>query len=113
MGDLEDLIITGKAVKAIKECLEHEGAKALRISLKADGCSGLKYDFSSSMGPEENDLVFEKDGAIIYVNKKNMNYLKGSTVDFIDKLIGGGIRIDNPNLGGMCGCGESFYIKPN
>jgi hypothetical protein len=35
-------------------------------------------------------------------------YLKGVTIDFVDSLIGGGFRIDNPNAVSSCGCGSSF-----
>lgn len=113
MDGLVDLIITDKAAKIIKECLEHKSAKALRISIKEDGCSGFKYELTFENEFNEQDLVFEHDGAIIYIDKKNMNYLKGSTVDFIDNLVGGGIKIKNPHAANMCGCGESFYIKSN
>jgi hypothetical protein len=35
-------------------------------------------------------------------------YLEGSTIDFVDSLVGGGFRIDNPNAASACGCGKSF-----
>lgn len=113
MGDLEDLSITDGAASKIKEGLDHEGRKALRIALKAGGCSGFMYELTPEDEPEKRDLIFEKSGATIYVDLKSMVYLKGSTIDFVDKLIGGGIKIDNPNAVSMCGCGESFYTNPS
>ena len=29
-------------------------------------------------------------------------------VDYIDDLMGGGFKIDNPNAAKSCGCGQSF-----
>jgi len=35
-------------------------------------------------------------------------YLEGAVIDFVDSLMGGGFRIDNPNAVSSCGCGHSF-----
>jgi hypothetical protein len=35
-------------------------------------------------------------------------YLQGATIYFVDSLMGGGFRIDNPNAVSSCGCGHSF-----
>jgi iron-sulfur cluster assembly protein len=35
-------------------------------------------------------------------------YLEGATIDFVDSLMGGGFRIENPNAVSSCGCGHSF-----
>ena len=37
-----------------------------------------------------------------------MMYLSGATIDYVDSLMGGGFRIDNPNAVSTCGCGHSF-----
>ncbi len=37
-----------------------------------------------------------------------MMYLGGATIDYVDSLMGGGFRIDNPNAVSTCGCGHSF-----
>jgi hypothetical protein len=38
-------------------------------------------------------------------------YLSGASIDFIDSLMGGGFKIDNPNAISSCGCGSSFRTK--
>ena len=35
-------------------------------------------------------------------------YLEGATVDYVDSLMGGGFRIENPNAVSTCSCGQSF-----
>ena len=42
------------------------------------------------------------------VDPTSLMYLKGATIDFVDSLMGGGFRIDNPNAVSSCGCGHSF-----
>ena len=38
-------------------------------------------------------------------------YLEGATIDYVDSLMGGGFRIENPNAVSTCGCGHSFRTK--
>ncbi len=35
-------------------------------------------------------------------------YLMGAEIDYIDSLMGGGFRIENPNAMQSCACGSSF-----
>ncbi|NDJ60523.1 MAG: iron-sulfur cluster assembly accessory protein, partial [Chloroflexi bacterium] len=41
----------------------------------------------------------------------SLMYLEGATIDYVDSLMGGGFRIDNPNAVSACGCGHSFKTK--
>jgi iron-sulfur cluster assembly protein len=38
-------------------------------------------------------------------------YLEGATIDYIDSIMGGGFKIENPNAVTSCGCGSSFKAK--
>jgi iron-sulfur cluster assembly protein len=40
-----------------------------------------------------------------------MPRLDGLTVDYVDAMVGGGYRFENPNAGRSCGCGASFEEK--
>ena len=35
----------------------------------------------------------------------------GSVVDYVDSLMGGGFKIENPNASSSCGCGSSFKTE--
>jgi iron-sulfur cluster assembly protein len=35
----------------------------------------------------------------------------GASIDYVDNLMGGGFRIENPNAVTSCGCGQSFRTK--
>ena len=48
-------------------------------------------------------------GAVL-VDPKTALYLKGTVVDYSDKLIGGGFKFANPNAKASCSCGESFNV---
>jgi iron-sulfur cluster assembly protein len=37
--------------------------------------------------------------------------LNGSTIDYVDEIMGSGFKIENPNAVSSCGCGSSFRTK--
>jgi iron-sulfur cluster assembly protein len=46
----------------------------------------------------------------VLVDAKTALYLKGTELDFSDKMIGGGFKFTNPNAKASCSCGESFSV---
>jgi iron-sulfur cluster assembly protein len=58
--------------------------------------------------PEDGDQVFENQGLKIYVDELSLNYMQGAQVDYVDDVLGGGFKIENPNATSSCGCGNSF-----
>jgi iron-sulfur cluster assembly accessory protein len=80
----------------------------LRVFVAGGGCSGMQYGMAIEAQPGEFDSVFEASGVKIFVDPTSMMYLGGATIDYVDNLMGGGFRIDNPNAVSSCGCGHSF-----
>ena len=60
--------------------------------------------------PKRGDILVRSAGVAVVVDPKTALYLKGTTVDFSDKLIGGGFKFANPNAKASCSCGESFSV---
>ena len=58
----------------------------------------------------DDDLVIERDSAVVLVDPSSAPFLAGSEVDFVDDLIGASFRVNNPNATASCGCGTSFSI---
>ena len=56
----------------------------------------------------EFDTIVESNGVRVFVDPTSMMYLSGATIDYVDSLMGGGFRIENPNAVSTCGCGHSF-----
>jgi iron-sulfur cluster assembly protein len=81
---------------------------ALRVFVAGGGCSGMQYGMALEREAGEFDHVFEQDGIKVLVDATSMMYLAGATIDYVDNLMGGGFRIDNPNAVATCGCGHSF-----
>ena len=104
------LTVTPAAVSVISNLLQQRNIPeyALRVFVSGGGCSGMQYGMSFVETPEASDTVVEIDTVRLVIDPTSMVYLKGVTIDFVDSLIGGGFRIDNPNAVSQCGCGSSF-----
>ncbi len=114
IGISTDLIsVTPAAASTIKTLLEQREIPnhALRVFVSGGGCSGMQYGMAFEEGPRETDNVVSVDGVRLIVDPTSMMYLEGAVIDFVDSLMGGGFRIDNPNAVSSCGCGHSFKTK--
>ncbi|PIN94440.1 hypothetical protein COU53_03420 [Candidatus Pacearchaeota archaeon CG10_big_fil_rev_8_21_14_0_10_30_48] len=104
------LKLSDKAIKKINEIIKSEGKEknTLRISVLAGGCSGYTYDLELIENAPKEDLKFKQNNLEISVDRESMEYLSGTTIDFIDSLKESGFKFLNPNATKECGCGKSF-----
>ena len=102
--------MTSRATDKLKEVLEKQGRTdlALRVYVTPGGCSGFSYGMTFAEGVEDDDAVIVQDGVRVLVDPMSAMYLKGSEIDFVDALMGGGFALRNPNAVSSCGCGQSF-----
>lgn len=101
--------ITPAAAEAVKDLLETRELQghALRVFVSGGGCSGIQYGMALEENIRERDLVFEQHEVKIVVDEISIQYLDGSTVDYVDGVMGSGFKIENPNAVAGCGCGNS------
>ena len=81
---------------------------ALRVFVAGGGCSGLQYGMTFDNESFPGDTEFETSGLMVRVDSQSAQYISGANIDFIDSMMGGGFKIDNPNAVSSCGCGSSF-----
>ena len=106
-----DITISDSAVRRITRILSKEPAgTALRISVSGGGCSGFQYGFDLDATRAPDDLVIERDGAMVLIDSVSVPFMDGSQIDFVDDLIGQSFQIRNPLATSSCGCGTSFAI---
>jgi iron-sulfur cluster assembly protein len=110
--DLPAVTLTTEAVTHIKRlCAENDMAGfGLRYGLQGGGCSGYTYLMEFEEAPQPDDEIFDFDGVRVFMNPLHIEYLRGSTIDYSDTLIGAGFQIKNPNVKRQCGCGSSFDV---
>ena len=82
----------------------------LRVAISGGGCNGLAYKLKFAPAFKRGDILIRTAGAAVLVDPKTALYLKGTVVDYSDKLIGGGFKFTNPNAKASCSCGESFSV---
>jgi iron-sulfur cluster assembly accessory protein len=108
---MSDIILTDRAALRIKEIMAGETpGTMLRISVNGGGCSGFSYAFDVEKTRQEEDLAVERDGATVVIDPVSIQYMGGSTIDFVDDLIGQSFKIENPQATASCGCGTSFSL---
>ena len=102
-----DLTITEKAHTMLTDAFGNDNDMALLLGVLSGGCSGFMYDLQI-VEEAENCQELTIDGIKVLVPNMASHLLDGIEIDYEDKLMGGGFKINNPNASSSCGCGESF-----
>ena len=111
MGDERLVRLTEVAgMQAEKLMLREEQGEFLRIRITGGGCNGVSYKLKFVSSAKKGDILVESSGMSGLVDSKTALYLRGTTLDFSDNLVGGGFKFMNPNAKASCSCGESFNL---
>ncbi len=104
------ITLSSMAADKLQNIMNEKGINdyALRVFVSGGGCSGLSYGMTFAQDAELGDQVFESSGVKVVVDPGSIQYLDGAEIDYIDSLMGGGFRIENPNAVQSCSCGSSF-----
>ncbi len=87
-------------------------ALGVRLSVTNTGCSGHSYKMEHVLEESADDDKFEHNGAVLYVPKAHILFILGIEVDYKQDDLAATFVFNNPNAENMCGCGESFSVKP-
>ncbi|MBQ0269762.1 Fe-S cluster assembly scaffold SufA [Providencia huaxiensis] len=103
--------LTQSAAKQIKKLMvQNPNTKGLSLGVKQSGCAGFGYVFEMIENPTDQYLLFELDGAHLYVPKEAMPFIDGTVVDFVQEGLNQIFKFNNPKAQHACGCGESFGV---
>jgi iron-sulfur cluster assembly accessory protein len=105
-------VTDGAAAKA-RALAEREGraGAALRVRVTAGGCSGFTYRLTFEQAPAADDVVVRgPDGFEVLIDPASAPIVRGSTLEFHDAMLGGGLRMVNPQATHECACGDSFSL---
>ena len=107
---VKGVVLSPGAAEKVRELLTQRGApeQALRIGVRGGGCSGNSYfmEFCETEGAGEETI--ESHGVKLVVDSKSLILLAGTTIDYVNGLMGAGFKFNNPNVRHACACGESF-----
>ena len=105
---------TENASKEIRKIMKREGltpeTHAVRMGVKGGGCSGLTYTLDFDNRQRKFDLTYESMGLTILVDKKSNLYIGQTEIDWSYNLMDRGLKFNNPQAKGSCGCKTSFMI---
>lgn len=104
------IALTDTAVAKIAELLAAEDDEnlALRVAVRAGGCSGFSYEMYFDAETAADDHVGSFGSVTVLVDPASAPMLAGAILNYSDGLQGEGFNIENPNAQRSCGCGKSF-----
>lgn len=82
----------------------------LRVAITGGGCNGLSYKLRFVLEPKKGDILVLTAGVRVLVDPKTALFLKGTVLDYSNRMVGGGFKFSNPNAKASCSCGESFSV---
>lgn len=105
--------LSDRAAAEVKGLLEQQQKPdaMLRVFVAGGGCSGFQYGMSLEEEASEGDQTFDINGVKVVVDPRSAMYIEGAEIDYVDSMMGGGFKIENPNAASSCGCGQSFTPK--
>src|SRR3990172_3918329 len=104
--------LTESAAKQIQTQLAKRGRGiGLRVGVKNVGCSGFAYTYDYADEVRPDDQLFEAFDTKVVVDAKSLEFLDGSTLNFVKEGLKQVFKVENPNVDATCGCGESFSVK--
>ncbi len=103
-----NLTLTEKATAMLEDAFGDDRSHALLVGVLSGGCSGYMYDLQIVEGTDTPCQELNINGFRVLVPMASSHLLNGIEIDYVDRLMGGGFKINNPNASSSCGCGESF-----
>jgi len=103
--------VTDAAAARLRTLVGRGDGKVVRLTVKASGCAGHKYDLDYADEPMQGDEVVKFEGGAIYVDPLSLLYVLGTTVDWQQDRFSQQFTFSNPNETSRCGCGESVSFK--
>jgi iron-sulfur cluster insertion protein len=107
------LELSEAAAKVLKKVIRRDvgKAKGIRLTLIPSGCAELQFKFDLAHEANEGETTIEASGVPIFVNQSVTALIKGTRIDYVEKLEGGNFIFQNPNAASTCGCGQSFNLS--
>ena len=100
------LSFTDAAIKQLGSALEED--EMVRVAVQGGGCSGMNYVLNIETDRDEEDILLDIPGTIVYIDPYSADILSETTVDYVKSLQREGFVFNNPRANTTCGCGSSF-----
>ena len=102
---------SARALSEAKKLLDREGGKLFRVGVSKGGCSGWNYEISIAQEANDEDKLFDFEGALpVVMSPKAIELLFGMRINYKTSFQEQGFVFENPNASRTCGCGISFGV---
>lgn len=107
-----NITLTESAIQRLGKLFETGKTKGkhLRVCVEGGGCFGFQYDYKFVETPDKDDLVIGNHPSLVFIDKLSVEFIKGSSIDYVETLGFASFEIKNPNSKSGCGCGNSFSV---
>jgi iron-sulfur cluster assembly accessory protein len=111
MTDKQLITLTDSAAARVKSLLKmNDKAIGLKVGVKMAGCSGFSYTMDYAEEAAGNEDIIEDKGVKLLIEPTAAMFLLGTELDWHEDKLESRFVFNNPNVKGMCGCGESFTV---
>lgn len=104
-----DIIFTDLAAQKVKEIRAAEKIAddtSLRVKVAGGGCNGFQFELYFDK-PQDGDVKLNVSDISVIVDNMSIQYLDGTTIDYVDGLQGAGFKFSSTAITSSCGCGKS------
>ena len=109
--DKQLLTLTDSAAERVKSLMKlNDKAIGLKVGVKMAGCSGFSYTMDYAEEETGKEDIIEDKGVKLLVEPTAAMFLLGTELDWHEDQLESRFVFNNPNVKGMCGCGESFTV---
>ncbi|MBC6438866.1 MAG: iron-sulfur cluster assembly accessory protein [Rhodospirillales bacterium] len=109
--DKQLLTLTDAAADRVKSLMHlNDKAIGLKVGVKMAGCSGFSYTMDYAEEESGKEDVIEDKGVKLLIDPAAAMFLLGTELDWHEDKLESRFVFNNPNVKGMCGCGESFTV---
>ena len=111
MTDKQLLTLTDSAAERVKSLMKlNDKAIGLKVGVKMAGCSGFSYTMDYAEEASGTEDVIEDKGVKLLIEPTAAMFLLWTELDWHEDKLESRFVFNNPNVKGMCGCGESFTV---
>lgn len=91
--------LTDEAIaKVLEFAANHPEAQGKRLRIYIQGGSKAAYEYGFTFDePNPGDEILDQGELDLVVDRYSLQYMRGSTVDFVEDVRGSGFVVDNPN----------------
>lgn len=105
------ITLTDTAIQRILQLInKNPEILGLKITIKKSGCAGFSYNIDKAIVIEKNTIIYERNGAKLFVPIDVMPFIDGTELDYVQEGLNYLFKFNNPQVQYSCGCGLSFGV---